>query len=100
MKLSGPQLKQLQEALIDAFPTWQDLSMMVRHGLGEHLPVIAKDGNLQHMVFELLQWAQAQGRLEELIKAALAHNRGNLQLKSVAAILRVSSGQSASAIPP
>src|SRR5436190_1856482 len=99
MELEGPQQKQLQAALISAFPTRSDLEQMVFHGLDVHLLAITAEGSLQQVVFELLRWAQAQGRLEELIKAALAQNSGNQELQRVAVQLGMSSGQSSSGVP-
>src|SRR5436305_7183343 len=93
MELDGPQQKQVGEALISAYPTRPDLERMVFDGLSEHLGAIARDDTLSHTIFELLRWAQARGRLEELIKAALLQNSGNAQLKSIAAQLGVSSGR-------
>jgi len=59
MQLDGPQKKQLQAALISAFPTRQDLEQMVFHGLDVHLGAITAEGSLEQIVFELLRWAQA-----------------------------------------
>src|SRR5947199_10776112 len=100
MQLDGPQLKQLQQALINAYPTRFALEQMVFHGLDVHLDAITSLGGLEQAVFELLRWAQAQGRLEELIKVALLQNSGNLELQRVAVQLGVSSGQPSSDVPP
>src|SRR5947199_2295732 len=100
MELSGPQQKQLQKALISAYPIRSALEQMVFHGLGVHLDAITAQGGLEQVVFELLRWAQAQGRLEELIRAAREQNSGNQELQRVAAQLGVSSGQSSSDVPP
>lgn len=77
MERDAPQQKRLREALKSAYPTRQDLERMVFDGLGEHLSAMASGENLEQTIFELLRWAQAQGRLEELIVAAIKHNRGN-----------------------
>jgi len=42
------QLKELQDALIDAFPKRSDLERMVLYGLNQDLSAIARDGNLQN----------------------------------------------------
>ena len=59
MQTDGPQFKELQEALISAFPTRPDVERMVWYGLGEHLSAITGEGSLEQAVFELLRWAQA-----------------------------------------
>src|SRR5947199_2312827 len=100
MQISGPQLKELQEALISAFPTRQDLSMMVTHGLDENLLALVDSGGLEYTVFELLRWAVAKGRCEELVKAALSQNSQNPQLLRVAARLGVKRDQTSSSDVP
>jgi len=96
MELDGPQQKQVQGALISAFPTRTELEQMVFHGLDVHLAAITSLGTLSQVVFELLRWAAAQGRLEELIKVALTHNSGNQELQRVAVQLGVSSDRPSS----
>src|SRR5436305_3394029 len=70
MLMDGARLRELQDALISAFPTRADLEQMVLFGINEHLNTITVDGNLQQAVFELLRWAQSRGRLEELVRAS------------------------------
>lgn len=72
----------LHEALLSAFPSASDLERMVRFGLGENLHTIAGDRNLQATVFDLLTWAQAQGRLSELIIEAGKANSSNPELRA------------------
>ncbi|MDJ0698129.1 effector-associated domain EAD1-containing protein [Mastigocoleus sp. MO_188.B34] len=54
MSLSGQQRKQLQEALIDAFPDKASLEQMLSFELEKNLDVIASEGNLSQKVFELM----------------------------------------------
>lgn len=82
MNLNGQQQKALSDALLDAFPTFAALERMVRYGLSENLHSITGTGSTSEVVFRLLGWAQAQGRLSELIQAAHRHNSGNPRLKS------------------
>src|SRR5436305_9069217 len=100
MQLDGPQQKQLQVALISAFPTRLSLEQMVFHGLSVHLAAITAEGSLEQVVFELLRWAQARGTLEELIISAISQNSGNQELQRVAVLVGVSSGLSSSDVPP
>ena len=39
---------------------------------------------MQEVVFDLIQWAEARGRLEELLQGARSQNPGNLELASIA----------------
>ena len=58
---------------------------MVRFGLSENLQAIAAGGSLSDVGFALLRWAEAQGRLDELVRQAQAQNPGNRELQIVAA---------------
>jgi hypothetical protein len=84
MTLDGPAMKELRDALLDAFPTRDALAQMVRFGLGENLENITGNGPLSAAVFELIKWAEAHGRTDELVRAALAANPGNPALLAVA----------------
>jgi hypothetical protein len=54
MNLSGAELKKLVNAIIRAYPTQEDLAMMVQFELGENLEAIAGGGNLTQLVFNLV----------------------------------------------
>lgn len=75
MQLKGKQFQQLQEALLGAFPNRAKLKQMVRFGLEKNLDAIAT-GNHDNVVFELIQWAQTNGSLENLLIAARDKDRG------------------------
>jgi hypothetical protein len=83
-QLTGPQRKQLYDALLSAFPTASDLGRMVTFGLDENLARITTGSSLGDMVLSLMTWAQAQGRMEDLVKAALADTPGNAALQAFA----------------
>jgi hypothetical protein len=83
--LTTQQRKQLYNALLSAFPARSDLARMIGFGLNENLDAIAGGTSLSDTVFNLIQWATAQGRLEDLINAALSDNPGNPALKTFAA---------------
>ncbi|MFO0652996.1 MAG: pentapeptide repeat-containing protein [Polyangiales bacterium] len=76
-KLTGPQSQQLHEAIVAAFPSRAELARAVRFGLGENLDVVADEGALADVVFKLIQWAEAHGRVDDLITAAQQLNAGN-----------------------
>jgi tetratricopeptide (TPR) repeat protein len=79
-KLTGSELAALQEALLSAFPSIDDLRQMVRLQLDEHLDHIAGGQNLSNVVFHLIAWAEKEGRLAELVQGACNHNTGNPDL--------------------
>ncbi len=75
--------KQIQEALIDAFPSKESLERMLDHELGKCLNEIAGGANLADIVFSLMKKARAHGWFEELIEAAHNSNPGNPKLKDI-----------------
>ena len=79
--LTGPQREELQEALLSAF-TLDTLRRMVRFGLDESLEQIAGPGNLRAVVFDLVDWAQREGRLPDLLQAAHKAAPGNARLNA------------------
>jgi endonuclease G len=71
MNLSGAELKKLVNAIIRAYPTQEDLAMMVQFELGENLEAIAGGGNLTQLVFNLVtKWAIPRSKISPLIIAA------------------------------
>lgn len=82
MSLTGNQRKQLQEALISAFPSNNELEQMVLFYLEQNLEKIAGIGKLEDVVFELIKWTEKKGRTKELIEGAFKENSGNPDLKS------------------
>jgi hypothetical protein len=83
MVLSGEQRKQLQEALESAFPTKALLEQMLSHELDKNLEAIAGVGSLQEIIFKIIQIAEAQGWILDLIRAAQQSNPGNPKLKAI-----------------
>jgi Effector-associated domain 1/CHAT domain len=84
MSLSGQQRKELQLALIDAFPNTASLEQMLAFELDKNLRAIAGEGSLQDIVFKLIQTANSEGWVEDLVNAARNSNPGNLRLKVIA----------------
>jgi hypothetical protein len=87
MQLKGKQFRYLQEALLGAFPNRAKLKQMVRFGLEENLDAIATGENDEDVVFKLIDWAETNGNLENLLIAArnedCGGNPGNPQLKKI-----------------
>ena len=87
MNLSGQQREQLQIALIDAFPTKASQEQMLLFELDKNLIAIAGEGSLQEIVFKLIQAADSQGWVEDLVRAACDSNPRNQLLKAIAETL-------------
>jgi chromosome segregation ATPase len=81
-RLSGEQVQDLQNALLSAFPSKEDLAQMVRIQLNQNLAAIAGGQDLSAIVFNLITWAESSGRMQELIAKAGKSNPGNPQLNS------------------
>ena len=84
MDLRRGEFELLHQALLSAFPSVVALQMLTRMGLDENLDAIAGGSNLSEIVFRLMEWATAQGRLPELIETASQQNPGNSDLKRIA----------------
>ena len=81
---SRQQLKQLQFALINAFPSKSSLERLLYFELEKNLNEITRDSDLQDIVFNVIQTAESQGWLEELIRAAHKENPRNQLLQPIA----------------
>ncbi len=79
-RLTGTQVNELSNALLNAFPERGALAQLVRIGLDDRLDEITNGKNLRDTVFELIEWAEARGRIAELVAAARAENFGNSTL--------------------
>lgn len=66
---NGSQRHKFCKALEDAFRDIEKLRQMVSFGLNENLNVIAGDNNLRNTVFKLVDWAESNGELPELLDA-------------------------------
>jgi tetratricopeptide (TPR) repeat protein len=82
--LTGRAFQRLHYALLSAFPTPDALSRMVLEGMNTPLTHISRGGSLRDAVFELVKWAQEQGRVFELVDVARRENPGNPDLLAFA----------------
>ncbi|WP_243146789.1 GUN4 domain-containing protein [Scytonema sp. UIC 10036] len=81
---TSQQRKQLQDALMSAFPERSLLEQLLDYELDKTLNQITQDSNLKTVVYQLIQRAQAEGWLVELVRAACKENPGNSQLEAIA----------------
>lgn len=81
MELTGEQFRQLREALQRAFLNRAKLKQLLREELNVRLDEVVGGSNLTETVAELVDWAEAEGRLVELVSAAIRRNPGNLRLR-------------------
>lgn len=80
MKLTGQQYQHLTDALLDAFRDQDSLAQMLKFNLNKSLSTIAVGSSLQAIIFRLIEVAEAEGWIPELIEAAHVSNSGNRTL--------------------
>jgi hypothetical protein len=82
--MEGTQFWQLYAALIHAYPTETDLAELVQSTLGANLPAITATPTMQERVFDVIHWAEAQGKLADLVAVAQQRQPGNPRLQALA----------------
>lgn len=86
VKTDGKLRREIREALVQAFPMPKDLRMVTDEVLNEPLQNITGiDADMRTIAFNLIGWAEARGRLTELVIGAAEANPGAPALKAVAA---------------
>lgn len=72
----------LARALHSAYHNAAELAQLVLFTLGERLDDLAEPGTLPARVMAVIQWAEAQGRLDELVRAAYDRRPGNPSMRA------------------
>lgn len=89
MTLNIYQRKQLKVAFLDAFPTQPKLRMFLKEEFDKNLDELTLGDDLQEIVFDLIQDAEAKGWETKLISAACNYNPGNPKLSAFADELKL-----------
>jgi hypothetical protein len=79
-RLTGLEQRELENALASAFPSHIHIARLVRHYLNINLNSIALGSSLQEIIFNLVEWAISQGKIEEIIRCSKLDNPGNPEL--------------------
>ncbi len=79
-QLKPKQMKDLQNALIAAFPEIDELEILVQYSLGNPLNRISRANTYDKLVFDLLKWVNARGKVVTLINAAIEANPDSPEL--------------------
>lgn len=82
MELTGEQFEQLEKGLARAFSTEAALKRMVRIGLNEALSAIAEGANQTERVDNLIEWAESNNQVIDLIRGACRRNPSNDNLRT------------------
>ena len=83
MKLSKSEIKDLFEALQDGYRSYDDLSIMVRLNLHQNLEKIVLVRNIEIVILELIEWAESEYKLLDLVWGANNRNPDNLQIRNI-----------------
>jgi Effector-associated domain 1/vWA-MoxR associated protein C-terminal domain len=73
-------IKELREALMDAFRNQNDLEKMLREELNWNLNSKAGGNNYEQIVYNLIDKVESEGELTKLVEAAITRNPGNPRL--------------------
>lgn len=83
MSWSGKDIDEFHQALLSAYPREYDLSRLVRTEMDIRLNAVAGGRNYSDIVFELLNYVEAQDQLFELLAAARRKNATNRKLQAL-----------------
>jgi V8-like Glu-specific endopeptidase len=82
IRLTGKQLRLLEDALLKAFLGYNDLQHLLLFDLEHDLnQIVVQQANFRDQVMQLIQWAEANGRTMELLLAAAREVPGNPRLR-------------------
>jgi hypothetical protein len=88
--LTPAEVGKFQEALLNAFNR-SELEQLVYLRLGVNLNDVVADRPHRQVVFDLIKWANSQGKIESLLRAAREENPGNVLLRQFDDAIRVRS---------
>jgi hypothetical protein len=97
--LSGPQVKQLVEAILDGFDE-SSLQQLLLYDLNVQLNHIAGEGPFRQTVFQVVQWAGGQGLIPDLLAALAKARPRNTVVQKAVTDLRAALGVPAPAAAP
>jgi len=81
LELSSQRKEELHQALLSAYRSLPEFERMLSFKLGSRLQEVIALGSLRQVAFNLIDWAETEGRLSELIVGAHAQNPGNPLLR-------------------
>jgi hypothetical protein len=83
-ELSQDEVLALHSGLLSAFPSEDALQLMLRLRTGKRLANVAQQNRLDFMLLDVIEDAETNDWLAELIAGARAHNPGNAELEAAA----------------
>jgi hypothetical protein len=83
IRLTGKQLRLVEEGVRNAFVDYRDLERLVLYELDERLnDIVVVQATFRDQVIQLIQWAEAKGKTKDLLLAAVKEVPGNVQLRA------------------
>ena len=82
LELTNTQREDLCAALVSAFPNRGEMARLVNFKLDVDLEVVAGGETYADVVFNLVKWVVAQGKVEALVTGARKQNPGNPSLRA------------------
>lgn len=83
MKLNPSETEKLFEALLDGYKDNDQLKIMVKFKLGENLERISQKNNTEITIFNLIEWAETNDKVLDLILGAYERNPDNSKIKEI-----------------
>jgi len=83
MTLQGTDVEKLANAMSQAYPNKHDLEMMVTYRLDQFLDAIAGGETTTYIIFNLIKWADRNGKIRDLLSAISEDIPHNLGLQKV-----------------
>jgi hypothetical protein len=80
MALTGSKHKELRNALTKAFPSYDELELMLQDRFGDNLHMVAPPSRIDVVVHRLVMKAEAEGWTDRLVLGALASRPNNTDL--------------------
>ena len=88
--ISDIPLEDICQALAVAFPSKKELEKMFRYGMNKQLDLeVSTIGSVKDIVFDLVNWAEANECVLELIQAAYKANPRKTELRNIAKLLGI-----------
>jgi len=84
--LSGQKVEILAEAIKDGYRSKSQLQIVIRERLDTNLDSVAGGENLSEIVFNLIDWADRYGKLNQLVDAVVCGNPKNDSLSKLTSI--------------
>ena len=82
MELTGDQFEQLEQALLGAYPTEDELKRMVRIAFNQPLQAVAEGTDHTVRIDNLIEWAESEGKVVDLVRGTHRRKPDSDRLKA------------------